>query len=280
MNFKPGLYIVSTPIGNLNDITIRAIETLKNSDIIFCEDTRVSGKLLAKHHIITPLSVYNDKSDEATRKYVIKNIESGKVVSLISDAGTPLISDPGYKLVRELKEKGYFIDIIPGVSAPIAALTISGLPSDRFIFAGFLPKTNIGREQVFAEFIDFDATLIFFDSPVRIVSSLEAALKILENRQANVSRELTKLFQDSKTGNLSSLIEYYKKNLPRGEIVLLISGKKLIDISPEKIATEIKDLLISGERAKDITEKLSQKYHKYCSKSEIYKICNSLKIKK
>ena len=104
MNFKPGLYIVSTPIGNLNDITIRAIETLKNSDIIFCEDTRVSGKLLAKHHIITPLSVYNDKSDEATRKYVIKNIESGKVVSLISDAGTPLISDPGYKLIGFLRQ--------------------------------------------------------------------------------------------------------------------------------------------------------------------------------
>ena len=111
MNFRPGLYIVSTPIGNLNDITIRALETLKNSDIILCEDTRISAKLLAKHNITGSLSIYNDKSDETTRKYIIKNIEAGKVVSLISDAGTPLISDPGYKLVREVKEKGYFIDI-------------------------------------------------------------------------------------------------------------------------------------------------------------------------
>ncbi len=280
MNLKPGLYVVSTPIGNLNDITLRAIETLKNSDIIFCEDTRVSGKLLAKHHIKTSLSVYNDKSDEITRKYIIKNIESGKIVSLISDAGTPLISDPGYKLVRDLKAKGYFIDIIPGVSSPIAALTISGLPSDRFVFVGFLPKTDISREAVFAELKDFDATLIFFDSPLRVLSSLKVALKVLGNRQANISRELTKLFQESRTANLSSLIEYYEDNSPKGEVVLLISGKKLISITKEEITKEIKDLLILGDRAKDITEKLLQKYHKQLSKREIYQICNSLKSEK
>jgi 16S rRNA (cytidine1402-2'-O)-methyltransferase len=280
MDLKPGLYVVSTPIGNLNDITLRAIETLKNSDIIFCEDTRVSGKLLAKHHITTSLSVYNDKSDEITRKYVIKNIESGKVISLISDAGTPLISDPGYKLVRELREKGYFVDIIPGVSSPIAALTISGLPSDRFIFAGFLPKTDVGREGVFTELRDFDATLIFFDSPLRILSSLKVALKILGDRQANISRELTKLFQESRTNNLSSLVEYYKDNPPRGEVVLLISGKKIISITQEELIKEIKELLILGERGKGVTEKLFQKYHKYYSKREIYKICNSLKTEK
>jgi 16S rRNA (cytidine1402-2'-O)-methyltransferase len=280
MDLKPGLYVVSTPIGNLNDITLRAIETLKNSDIIFCEDTRVSGKLLAKHHITTSLSVYNDKSDEITRKYVIKNIESGKVISLISDAGTPLISDPGYKLVRELREKGYFVDIIPGVSSPIAALTISGLPSDRFIFAGFLPKTDVGREGVFTELRDLDATLIFFDSPLRILSSLNVALKILGDRQANISRELTKLFQESRTNNLSSLLEYYKDSPPRGEVVLLISGKKNISITQEELIKEIKELLILGGRGKDVTEKLFQKYHKYYSKREIYKICNSLKTEK
>ena len=280
MNLRPGLYVVSTPIGNLNDITLRAIETLKNSDIIFCEDTRVSGKLLAKHHIKTSLYVYNDKSDEITRKYIIKNIESGKIVSLISDAGTPLISDPGYKLVRDLKEKGYFIDIIPGVSSPITALTISGLPSDRFVFVGFLPKTDISREAVFAELKDFDATLIFFDSPLRVLSSLKVALKVLGNRQANISRELTKLFQESRTANLSSLIEYYEDNSPKGEVVLLISGKKLISITKEEITKEIKDLLILGYRAKEITEKLLQKYHKQLSKREIYQICNSLKSEK
>ena len=277
MNFRPGLYIVSTPIGNLNDITIRAIETLKNSDIIFCEDTRISAKLLAKHNITGSLSIYNDKSDETTRKYIIKNIEAGKVVSLISDAGTPLISDPGYKLVREVKEKGYFIDIAPGVSAPIAALTLSGLPSDRFIFAGFLPKTDIGKEKVFLEFAEVDATLIFFDRSTRIVDSLQAALKILGNREANVSRELTKLFQESRTSDIESLIKYYSHNLPKGEIVLLISGKKSLESSEEKLITEIKNLLILDTHTKDITQQLFQKYHKHYKKSKIYKICNSLK---
>ncbi|MBU6183876.1 MAG: 16S rRNA (cytidine(1402)-2'-O)-methyltransferase [Rickettsiales bacterium] len=277
MNFRPGLYIVSTPIGNLNDITIRALETLKNSDIILCEDTRISAKLLAKHNITGSLSIYNDKSDETTRKYIIKNIEAGKVVSLISDAGTPLISDPGYKLVREVKEKGYFIDIAPGVSAPIAALTLSGLPSDRFIFAGFLPKTDIGREKVFLEFAGVDATLIFFDRSTRIVDSLQAALKILGNREANVSRELTKLFQESRTSDIESLIKYYSHNLPKGEIVLLISGKKSLESSEEKLITEIKNLLILGTHTKDITQQLFQKYHKHYKKSKIYKICNSLK---
>jgi 16S rRNA (cytidine1402-2'-O)-methyltransferase len=277
MNFRPGLYIVSTPIGNLNDITIRALENLKNSDIILCEDTRISAKLLAKHNITGSLSIYNDKSDETTRKYIIKNIEAGKVVSLISDAGTPLISDPGYKLVREVKEKGYFIDIAPGVSAPIAALTLSGLPSDRFIFAGFLPKTDIGREKVFLEFAEVDATLIFFDRSTRIVDSLQAALKILGNREANVSRELTKLFQESRTSDIESLIKYYSHNLPKGEIVLLISGKKSLESSEEKLITEIKNLLILGTHTKDITQQLFQKYHKHYKKSKIYKICNSLK---
>ncbi|MBP9778849.1 MAG: 16S rRNA (cytidine(1402)-2'-O)-methyltransferase [Rickettsiaceae bacterium] len=277
MNFRPGLYIVSTPIGNLNDITIRALENLKNSDIILCEDTRISAKLLAKHNITGSLSIYNDKSDETTRKYIIKNIEAGKVVSLISDAGTPLISDPGYKLVREVKEKGYFIDIAPGVSAPIAALTLSGLPSDRFIFAGFLPKTDIGREKVFLEFAEVDATLIFFDRSTRIVDSLQAALKILGNREANVSRELTKLFQESRTSDIESLIKHYSQNLPKGEIVLLISGKKSLESSEEKLITEIKNLLILGTHTKDITQQLFQKYHKHYKKSKIYKICNSLK---
>jgi 16S rRNA (cytidine1402-2'-O)-methyltransferase len=277
MNFRPGLYIVSTPIGNLNDITIRALETLKNSDIILCEDTRISAKLLAKHNITGSLSIYNDKSDQTTRKYIIKNIEAGKVVSLISDAGTPLISDPGYKLVREVKEKGYFIDIAPGVSAPIAALTLSGLPSDRFIFAGFLPKTDIGKEKVFLEFAEVDVTLIFFDRSTRIVDSLQAALKILGNREANVSRELTKLFQESRTSDIESLIKYYSHNLPKGEIVLLISGKKSLESSEEKLITEIKNLLILGTHTKDITQQLFQKYHKHYKKSKIYKICNSLK---
>lgn len=277
---KPGLYIVSTPIGNLGDITLRALETLKNSDIIFCEDTRVSGKLMKKYQINKPLSVYNDKSDERTRDYVIKNIEEGKIVSLISDAGTPLISDPGYKLVRQLKENGYFVDIIPGVSSPVAALTLSGLPSDRFTFVGFLPKTHVSRSKIFSEFANVDSTLIFFDSSARILDSLEVALEVLGDRLANVSRELTKLFQESKTAKLSALVEYYKENPPKGEIVLLISGKQEIHISDACLHIEIKSLLKLGTSGRDVVEHLFQKYHNCYSKTEIYKICNAIKEQK
>ncbi len=276
---KPGLYIVSTPIGNLNDITFRAIETLKCSDIILCEDTRVSSKLMTKYHITTPLSVYNDKSNDSQRNYVIKNIESGNVVSLISDAGTPLISDPGYKLVKTLKDKGYFVETIPGPCSPIAALTLSGLPSNRFTFIGFLPKTLEAKSKIFKEFSDTNSTLIFFDSATRILSSLEVAILILGDRQANVSRELTKMFQESKTAKLSGLIEYYKINKPKGEIVLLISGTKENNVSNEKINEEIKNLLKSGLTAKDSTDKMFQKYHNYYTKAEIYKICNNFKKK-
>lgn len=280
MNLKAGLYIVSTPIGNLSDITLRAIDVLKSSDIILCEDTRVSKKLLVKHQITAPLSVYNDKSDERSRTYIIKKIEAGSVISLISDAGTPLISDPGYKLVNELLAKGCFVDIVPGVSAPVSALTLSGLSSDRFLFAGFLPKTSAGKEKVFLEFADIDVTLIFFDSPNRIISSLETALKTLGDRKANISRELTKLFQESRTAQLSELIAHYKIHPPKGEIVLLVSGKKEEKVSYQELIIEIKELLNLQHKTKVITEALFQKYHNFYNKTEIYRICNSLKKEK
>ena len=280
MDLKPGLYLVSTPIGNLNDITLRALEVLKNSDIIFCENTRISRKLLLKHFITTPLSVYNDKSNNVTRGRIIKSIDSGKAVALISDAGTPLISDPGYKLVRKLKEMDYHIDIIPGVSSPIAALTISGLASNKFVFSGFLPKTDMGREELFKKLKDLDSTLIFFDNPVRILSSLVVALKTLGNRQANISRELTKLFQESKTNDLLTLIAYYKNKTPKGEIVLLISGKKIAGLDKEELTREVKMLLLLGKKAKTITEELFEKYRKSYSKHSIYKICNLMKTEK
>ncbi len=271
-------FVVAKPIGNLGDITFRAIEILKNCDIILCEDSRITNRLLIRYNIENKkLVLYNDNSSIDDRKNILKMLLTGSNIAFVSDAGTPLISDPGYKLVKEVKEKGYFIDIAPGVSAPIAALTLSGLPSDRFIFAGFLPKTDIGKEKVFLEFAEVDATLIFFDRSTRIVDSLQVALKILGNREANVSRELTKLFQESRTSDIESLIKYYSHNLPKGEIVLLISGKKSLESSEEKLITEIKNLLILGTHTKDITQQLFQKYHKHYKKSKIYKICNSLK---
>lgn len=277
MNFKPGLYIVSTPIGNLGDITLRALDILAGSDVIFCEDTRVSSKLLAKHSIKVPLKIYNDNSDETQRSYIKHLIANGKVVSLISDAGTPLISDPGYKLVREFREAGINVDVVPGPCAIIAALSISGLPTDRFTFAGFLPKTKEGKIRVFKEFISLDATMIFYETANRLLQSLEIAMEVFGDRVANVSRELTKLYQESKFAPLPQLIKYYTDNPPKGEIVLCISGKANQIITEDAIQNELKTLLSSGASAKSASDIVFAKYKSQYSRKEIYKLANSLK---
>ena len=241
MIFKPGLYIVSTPIGNLDDITFRALETLKNSTIILCEDTRISRKLLAKHNIKTKLQIYNDHSDSQEREVICTLIDNGAVVSLISDAGTPLISDPGYKLVRQLRKLNYHIDVIPGVSALTAAIAISGLPSDRFLFAGFLPKTIEGKKKIFTELVNTKATLIFFETASRIERSLHTALDILGNREVCVARELTKFHQEVKSGLIENVINFYKQNIIKGEIVLLVSGTSE-EVNATALADDLKKI--------------------------------------
>ncbi|RTK92735.1 MAG: 16S rRNA (cytidine(1402)-2'-O)-methyltransferase [Rickettsiales bacterium] len=277
MIFKSGLYIVSTPIGNLDDITLRALETLKNSDVILCEDTRVSHKLLAKYNIKAILRVYNDSSDAQVRDYVQELIASGKVVSLISDAGTPLISDPGFKLVRDLKNSDIHIDIVPGPCAAIAALTLSGLPTDKFFFAGFLPKTREGKIAVFKSCKNLGCTIIFYDTAKRLLSSLEVAHEIMGNRAANVARELTKLYQESKTGSLLELIDHYKQNTLKGEIVLSISGETEDIVSLDNLHLEIEKLLSENMSAKNVTEILYEQNRGKFSRGEIYKLVNQLK---
>ncbi|NRB10975.1 MAG: 16S rRNA (cytidine(1402)-2'-O)-methyltransferase [Rickettsiaceae bacterium] len=279
MNLKPGLYLVSTPIGNLNDITLRAINTLKNSDTILCEDTRISRKLLEKHEISNPLLVYNDKSNEKRRLEIAKMIDNDKVISLISDAGTPLISDPGYKLVKQLKQDGYFVEVIAGICSPIAALTVSGMPTDRFTFLGFLPKTLAAKEKLFTEFKELDTTLIFFETSNRLLSSLEIAIQVLGNREACVAREMTKIFQETKLDLLTNLYDYYKLHQPRGEIVLLISGKGESEISIKQITAELLLQLQQNNSAKTATDIIYQKYKNNFSRNEIYKIANKLKNK-
>lgn len=277
MNLKPGLYIVSTPIGNLEDITIRALKMLQHSDLILCEDTRVSNKLLAKHGINKPLIVYNENSDEKNRQYIQQLLDQGKILSLISDAGTPLISDPGYKLIRDLKKNNYHIDVLPGANSILSALVLSGLPTDRFLFAGFLPKTTTTRQKIFTEFKALDASLIFFDTANRLVDSLQIALEILGNREASIARELTKLFQESKSASLRELIEYYTNNPPRGEIVMIISGKFEIIFDKQTIKNEITTMLNKGVSAKNITEELFENYKANYSKKELYKLVNEQK---
>lgn len=278
MIFQPGLYIVSTPIGNLGDITLRAIETLHNSDIILCEDTRVSNKLLAKHNIKASLKVYNDKSDSSLRKWIEGAIASGKVISLISDAGTPLISDPGYKLVRDLRSRDIHVDVIPGACAVIAALTLSGLPTDQFLFLGFLPKTKEGRKKVFEDLTGFDSTLVFYETANRLLPSLEVALEVFGERVANVSRELTKLHQESRFSKLSELIEFYKQNPAKGEIVLVISGKSDEAVSEDALKQELMKLLQNGESARGASDIVFAKYKGILSRKFIYQAANHLKL--
>ncbi len=277
MNFKPGLYIVSTPIGNLQDITLRALAVLKGSDVIFCEDTRVSNKLLAKHSIKCSLKVYNDKSDETLRNLVKKYILDGKIVCLVSDAGTPLISDPGYKLVRELKAEGFYIDSVPGPCAAITALTISGLPSDKFLFAGFLPKTKRRKKKIFEELRCIPVTLIFYETANRLMQSLEIAMEIFEDREANVARELTKLYQESNSNTLSNLIEYYRVVPARGEIVLSISGKMNNVITVDIIEAELSELMVKDQSAKTASDTVFNKYKGKYSRKSIYQLANKLK---
>lgn len=273
---KPGLYIVSTPIGNMQDITFRAVETLQKSDIIFCEDSRVAKKLLEKHNIQTSLKVYNDNSSDKIRDYIEAEISKGKIVSLISDAGTPLISDPGYKLIRHLKSLGVNIDVIPGACAAIAALTLSGLPTDKFFFGGFLPKTTQAIEKTFEKLRDLEASLIFYESPNRITKTMQIAQKILGDRLANVGRELTKLYQESVSLPISELIIYYQNKPPKGEVVFIIEGPKK-DLPIEEIEQEARALLRQGLSVRSVTDMLFEKYGEYVGRSKIYKIVQNIK---
>ncbi|MBX9665776.1 16S rRNA (cytidine(1402)-2'-O)-methyltransferase [Novosphingobium sp.] len=217
---EPGLYIVATPIGNLGDVSRRAIETLSGCAVVACEDTRVTGKLLHHLGIKRPLRRYDDHASDAAREALLGEMTRG-AVALVSDAGTPLISDPGYRLVREARARGIAVTTIPGASALVAALTLAGLPTDRFLFAGFLPSKDKARGDVLAELAAVPATLVFYETGPRLVASLEAMARLLPGREIAVARELTKLHEECRTGTAVELAAHYTAHPPKGEIVLL-----------------------------------------------------------
>ncbi len=219
---EPGLYIVATPIGNLQDITARAIETLRKADLIAAEDSRVTAKLLNHLGIETPMTPYHDHSAPQVREKLIERMAS-EAVALVSDAGTPLVSDPGYKLVRDAREAGRHITTLPGPSAAIAALTLSGLPSDRFFFVGFLPSKEKARADAIAELADIPATLLFYESGPRLAKSLAALAAGLGNRDAAVVREISKTFEETVAGSLADLAARYADAPPKGEIVIVVA---------------------------------------------------------
>ena len=219
-----GLYILATPIGNARDISLRALEVLKGCDVIAAEDTRVTSKLLSIHGISKPLIPYNDHNGPQMRPKILARLEQGQAVALVSDAGTPLVSDPGYKLVRETIAAGAAIVALPGPSAVLAGLALSGLPSDRFLFAGFLPSKAGERKSMLEELGGVRATLIFFESAQRLEDSLPALADMLGDRQAVVARELTKLHEEVRRGSLRELAGHYAKaGAPKGEVTLLVA---------------------------------------------------------
>lgn len=219
----PGLHLVATPIGNLGDVSLRALDVLRGADQIYCEDTRITARLLARHAIKTKLRSYHDHNAEAMRPAILAALRRGERVALVSDAGTPLISDPGYKLVRAAIAADLPVTAAPGPSAALAALILSGLPPDVFLFAGFLPKQQNARRAALARLAAIEATLIFYEAPPRLAATLADMSDALGARQAAVARELTKLHEEVRRGRLADLAGDYRQNgPPRGEIVIVV----------------------------------------------------------
>lgn len=269
---KAGFYIVSTPIGNLDDISFRAIKILNDVDLIACEDTRVSKKLLSHYGVTTNVFSVHNYNEKDKINFIKSKIELGFSIALISDAGTPLISDPGYKVVSYLRENDFYVTIIPGASAVISALTLSGFPTNKFSFMGFVSTKKSEKEQAFNKIKTYDGTSIFYESPNRIIDTLEVVKNILGNRKIAIAREMTKIYEEVKIGTAGELLNHFTKNSPKGEFVGLIypyvEGKNE-DENTEKIE---KCLKVIGKKLslKDASELLSVILE--TSKKSIYNI--------
>lgn len=222
---KGKLFVVATPIGNLEDITLRAISTLKKSSFILCEDTRVSAVLMKKYEILTPLISYRDQNHDRMMSKILEKLNMGLNLSLISDAGTPTISDPGYKLVKDLKEKGFDVIAIPGPDATTAALSCSGLPTDRYIFLGFLPKSESNRKKILKQYSESNATISIYESPNRVFKLLTEIEEVMGDRIVCLANDITKMFELVETDSVSNLLKKYEGKSFKGEYVVLI-GKE------------------------------------------------------
>lgn len=256
---EPGLYIVATPIGNLGDLGPRAADTLRGAALVLVEDTRVTARLLAHIGVKVPMRRYDDHATERDRNAIVDRLAT-EAIALVSDAGTPLISDPGFKLVRAARAAGHEVRTIPGPCAAVAALSIAGLPTDRFLFLGFLPAKARAREDAIAEIAAIRATLILYESGARLGATLLALASKLGPREAAVARELTKLHEECVTGTLAGLAARYAENHPRGEIVILVGppaeaeavsdvdldallGQAMASMSPSRAAAEVSQRL-------------------------------------
>jgi 16S rRNA (cytidine1402-2'-O)-methyltransferase len=265
------LFIVATPIGNLADITFRAVETLKAVHAIAAEDTRFSRKLLQHYGIDTPMIALHEHNEASRSETLLKRLQNGEDIALISDAGTPLISDPGYRLVLRLRQENIRITPIPGASSVLAALCAAGLPTDHFRFAGFLPRSGKARSMALKRIAGSDETTVLLESPRRLLASLRDFLSLLDDtREITVARELTKLFEEFVSGSLTDVIEHFETHAPRGEMVLMIgpASEETITLTDQDIlnylASEPMQLLPPSARARAVAKTLD------VSKSRVY----------
>ena len=243
------LYLVATPIGNLQDITFRAIEVLKIVDLIACEDTRHTRKLLNAFEIETKLVSYHEHNEIERAEELVNVLEDGKSVAIVSDAGTPGINDPGFRLVRAARDAGAEVIPIPGAVAFVNAAVASGLPTDALFFGGFLPSKSGERRRRLEEVRSIPATLVFYETPHRIVGSLRDCLEVLGNRMASVARELTKMHEEIVSGNLSELVARFERDDPRGEMVLTIERETdalVLDLAETSVVSRYQELILSG----------------------------------
>ena len=271
------LYLVATPIGNLEDMSPRALRILRESILIAAEDTRHTGILLSHFNITTPQTSYFEHNKLNKLDFILEKLSIGDV-ALVSDAGTPAINDPGYELVKIALASGFDVQPVPGPSAPIAALTVSGLPTDSFLYLGYLPNKATERRKSLDRVSDIPYTLIFLESPHRIVDSLADILSVLGDRQICVAREMTKIYEEYWRGPVSGAIEYFKSKDPRGEFTLVVAGKTKEEKelwTEEKLLKAIKKELKGEKSAKEISSELAEQSG--WNKKEVYNLINQTK---
>ncbi len=266
---KAGIYIVGTPIGNLSDLSPRAVEILKSCDVIACEDTRVTGVLAQRFDINTQRISMHDHNEREVFPKIIERVQNGEAVAVVSDSGMPMISDPGFRLVRAAREADLYITVIPGPTAVISALCLSGFPTDKFYFGGFLPEKSMARAKALRDVLRIPGTIVFYESPNRLEDSLRDMAVICPERKVAVVREITKLYEETKIDLPAGLIHSYSRDgWPRGEIVLVIEPAADIKLSDEEIREIVQDVISSATTSKDAAVIIAERAR--VSKNEAY----------
>lgn len=252
------LYICATPIGNMEDITVRVIKTLRSVDLIAAEDTRQALKICNRYHIRSPLISYHEHNEKKRSKLLLEQLKSGKSIALVSNAGTPGLSDPGYRLIKACIEEGVAVEILPGPAAAIAALVVSGLATDKFVFEGFLPRRKGERGRALQRLVSESRTVILYESPHRILSLLQEMEELFEGRKVALVRELTKKFEEVVRGTPTEILSHLKSKAPRGELVIVIEGsREKREYSDEFIRARLESLMTEGLSKRDAIAKVA-----------------------